>query len=54
VQQAVPALQHILTSYNRETVIFLMVDPIGGELCQLEEIFPQSADTLSFMQRLTV
>jgi len=54
VQQAVPALQHVLTFYKRETVIFLMVHPIGGELCQLEDIFLQSADTLPFMQRLTM
>jgi len=35
VQKAVPALQHVLTFYKRETVILLMVHPLGCAVCQL-------------------
>jgi len=55
VQQAITPLQHVLIFNKTQTVIFLMVHhAVRFGVFQLEEIFPQSADTLSCMQRLTV
>jgi len=39
VQQAVPALQHILLFHNRETVIFLTVHPTGWGCASFRRAF---------------